>query len=237
MERLGEGWFRLVLTTFRSSSVEAGQRELLPAAIHICGSDSVRYGRYQFESSDAIDPAAPEPQRLVLRQEIHCGEIADATTTSPPTASEPGAQWRPSIEQEQLVESLTYAYFSARDQGEYRQAYALLSVSLQSTTTFERWRSQKEKFNASAGPVRARKIKKVTWYKDPPQALLPGLYAAVDFVSQFTNIDIHCGFVAWHQQQDGSFRVIREEENFIDREMQEKMAEPELATVRSRFGC
>ena len=106
----------------------------------------------------------------------------------------------------------------------------------QQTVPFDSWSSREEEFNSKAGPVKKRTIKKITWYKDPPRAA-PGIYAAVDFASEFANIDIHCGFIAWQMQEDGSFRVIREEVNFIDKAMQQKLKAGELDRIRAQFGA
>lgn len=237
IQKLGDGWYRLVLKSFRSSSVDAGQQELLPTAKETCPEKSVRYGKYEFETSEPVSPTV-EKRPLLLKQEIHCVDTVDDPGIPSPAATAPAPpQWNPSPEQERLIERLTYAYFSAKDTLNYREAYSLLSATQQATMPFERWRSMIETFNSKAGNIRSRRIKKITWYKDPPQAPSPGVYAAADFVSEFTNIEIHCGYVVWHQQQDGLFRLVREEENFIDKEMQQKLPQNELVAARARFGC
>ena len=229
VEKLGDDRFRLVLRSFRSGSVDAGQQELFPKAAELCAGKNVRYGKYEFETSEPVDPSKAQ-KLLLLKQEIACGDSAGAGV-----AAKPDSQWRPTPAQEEQVASLTYAYFSARDAGKYREAYALFSPTQQQTVSFDRWSSRVEQFNANAGPVRSRKIKKISWYKDPPRAG-PGVYAAVDYASEFENIDVHCGFVAWHMEADSSFRVMREEENFIDKATRQKLKEGELAKLRAQFG-
>jgi Protein of unknown function (DUF4019) len=235
IEKLGEASYRLVLKSFKSAEVSAGQQELVPTARRLCADKSIRFGKYEFEKSEPLRPGAGQVRSLVLKQEIHCGDIAGAPATSP-AAAKPDPQWRPTAEQEKLIESVTLTYFAAKDQRNYSQAYAFLSPSRQAATPFESWRSEREQFHSRAGDVHSRKIKKITWYKDPPQAA-PGLYAAADFESRFANIDIHCGYLVWHQAQDRTFRLIREEENLIDKEMQRKLPPAELAAARAKFGC
>src|SRR6267378_5322038 len=183
VQRLSEDSFRLVLRSFRSRSVDAGQEEILPKAREVCGGKHVGYGKYQFETSEAIRPSNAERKPLVLRQDIKCSDLASAP---PPTVSvtNSDAQWRPTPAQAQLVERQTYAYFTAKDTGKYQEAYSLLSAAQKSTIPFDRWTAITEKFNSEAGQVQSRRIKKVTWYKDPPRTE-PGVYAAVDFASQF----------------------------------------------------
>jgi hypothetical protein len=104
-------------------------------------------------------------------------------------------------------------------------------------SSFESWSETTMKFNAQAGKVLERRIRKVTWYKDPPNAQLPGVYAAVDFIGRFENVDTHCGYVVWHQRDDGAFRIMREEQNFIDKKTQAGLDERTLAELKARFRC
>ena len=64
-----------------------------------------------------------------------------------------------------------------------------------------------------------------------------GVYVAVDFFSIFQNVDFHCGFLIWHQQQDGSFLLMREEQNYILRQIQDTLEPDELAEIKAQFGC
>lgn len=89
-----------------------------------------------------------------------------------------------------------------------RSAIACMKQSI----TFATWKSKAVDFNARAGAVGQRAIVKITWYRNPPQ-VEPGLYAAVDFSSRFAQVDLHCGFLAWREQLDGKFLLVREEEN------------------------
>src|SRR6266446_346416 len=122
VQRLGEDSFRLVLKSFRSRSVDAGQEELLPKAREVCGGKNVGYGKYRFETSEAISPANANNQSLILRQDISCSDVVNP---SPPTVSitNRDVQWRPTAAQAQLVERQTYAYFYAKDTGKYKEAY------------------------------------------------------------------------------------------------------------------
>jgi hypothetical protein len=101
---------------------------------------------------------------------------------------------------------------------------------------WERWRDFTTKFRSEAGPVRSRQIRKITWYIDPPSAG-PGVFAAVDFVGEFENLFLQCGYVVWRQQPNKSFLLIREEENAINRANAEKMSPDDLKAVRAKFGC
>jgi hypothetical protein len=134
------------------------------------------------------------------------------------------------------VQTQTISYFSARDGGRLDEAYAKFSSSQKDIVPFETWRASIESFNAKAGPVTARTLRKITWYKDPPDGRL-GVYAAVDFFSEFPNLALHCGYVVWHEHPDGSFAIVREEENVIDKPAMAKLKPGELERVRAEYRC
>jgi hypothetical protein len=93
-----------------------------------------------------------------------------------------------------------------------------------------------EGFNANAGKPQGRFLRKVTWYKDTPQAG-PGLYVAVDYSSKFERLALHCGYVVWHEQPEGSFLQVREEMNVIDNATMAKIKPEQLESVRAQFRC
>lgn len=235
LQRLGNDSFRLVLKSYSSRTVEAGQEELLPRAKEVCGTKKVEYGKYQFETVDPVNSSAANASFLVLKQNFVCGAMTGIQAPVKSPAHTDG-QWRPSTAQVQQVELLSKAYFAAKDERRYKAGYQLLSPALRQTTAFEHWGSAAEDFNAKVGEPRARLIKKITWYKNPPQAA-PGTYAAVDFSSRFANADIHCGYLVWSEQADGSFLIIREEQNFIDKAVARTLKPDELEKARAQFKC
>ena len=235
VQSIGDDSFRLVLKSYNSSTVGAGQQELLPKAKEVCGAKTVSYGKYQFKTMEPVGPTTASGTFLVLTQDITCGLSAGTQLSAAPTIVR-DERWRPTDAQVQHVERQSNTYFAAKDGRRYKDAYELLSTSAKQITSFERWSSVAQNFNSKAGEVLHRDIKKITWYKNPPQAA-PGTYAAVDFSSQFANVNIHCGYLVWFEQGDGSFVMVREEENFIDKVMEQKMNPNELVRVRSEFGC
>ena len=112
----------------------------------------------------------------------------------------------------------------------------MLSRAQQETLPFERWSALRDDFNSKAGAVRERNITRITWYKDPPNAA-PGVYAAADFSSQFENTAVHCGYVVWREQPDGSFLLVREEEGFLEKATEAKLKPEERARARAHLRC
>jgi hypothetical protein len=231
VERLGEDAYRLILTSFTSKTVQAGQQELQAKARQLCGTKSPYLGKYEYNLSESFRDNSKDHGHLLLKQQLSCGDGA-----APDAGSPAASRVEASAGQIARVEQLTRQYFGAKDQQRYKEAYALLAPTQQDITPFARWQLSSDEFNLHAGAAGERTIKSITWYRDPPQAA-PGLYAAVDFVSRFANLEIHCGYVAWHEQADGSFLIVREEENALDRTVAKNLKPGELDKVRTRFGC
>ncbi|MGL4576939.1 MAG: DUF4019 domain-containing protein [Burkholderiaceae bacterium] len=144
--------------------------------------------------------------------------------------------WRPSPQQRSLIETTTKAYFAARDANNSEGAYAFLSARQRQSLQPNVFQRLLEEFNARAGAVQGRRLRAITWYKDTPQGG-PGLYVAVDYSSEFANLALHCGYIVWHEQLDGSFLQVREETNIIDKATMDKLKPGDFEKIRAQFRC
>ncbi|MBK0394868.1 DUF4019 domain-containing protein [Ramlibacter algicola] len=123
--------------------------------------------------------------------------------------------WMPSAEQVRHVVEQSRRYFAARDAGRFDAAFRQYAPTQKAQVSFDGWRKGVQEFNQRAGGVRSRKLLRITWYKDPPQAR-PGVYAAVDFASTTAKLALHCGYLVWREQDDGKLGIVREEDNVLD---------------------
>jgi hypothetical protein len=131
-------------------------------------------------------------------------------------SSDSPAGWAPSDAQVSQAKEAALAFLAALDRGDAAKAYASLSELNRQQQPLEAYQSELRKFNAEAGPVRERRITTITWTKDPPNAPAKGVYAAVDLVSRFAEVDRHCGYLMLYQPEEGlPFTVMRQESNFI----------------------
>jgi len=131
------------------------------------------------------------------------------------TDSAPG--WLPTDDQVRAAMDAVHGFLDSMDQGRAEAAYALLGEDMKRAQPPADFTAALGQFNAKAGPVQSRRIVRVTWTKDPAQAPLPGVYAAIDLVSRFANIDRHCGYIVLYQAPaGGGFTVMRREDNFMD---------------------
>jgi hypothetical protein len=223
------------MTTSETTDVAAAQNALMPSAEQLCGEKKPQFGHYSFETKEPLNKTVGVfSQTLILKQEITCEAVSALQSQK---INSVAGKWNPTKAQEENIQQLTYQYFSNRDTGKYQQAYSLFAVSLKESISEKNWLERVKQFNSKAGKALKRTVSKLTWYNNPPSSPTPGIYAAADYVSQFENVDIHCGFVIWKQQKDGSFQVVREEENFIDKATQSTMKDSDIARFKAQYGC
>lgn len=164
---------------------------------------------------------------------------AQAASDLPPqqVRDAPGsAAWTPSEAQARRLVRQTEDYLSAKAQGRFADAYAVFAPAQKQAVPFDRWHADIERFNAKAGPFEGRSLTKLTWYRNPPGEQ-PGVYVAAEFRDQFRDLSLHCGYVAWRQRMDGSFEVVHEEENTIEKSVAARMSPEQLQRARAAFKC
>lgn len=230
----GDNGYRLILKSYRSSTVPAGQAELIAKSAALCAPRKASFGRYAFDLTEPVAGRKDKATVLVLRQDIECGVAPSAASS--PAAQTSTAPKMATPEQVRRVEQQTQRYFEAKDHRHYPSAYDMMAASMKQGIHFETWTGRAEAFNAKAGAVERRTISRITWYHNPPH-VEPGLYAAVDFTSKFAGVDLHCGFLAWREQHDGKLVLVREEENYIENEIRQKLAPSDIEKLRQQFNC
>jgi hypothetical protein len=151
-------------------------------------------------------------------------------------SSNADALWRPLPIQLARIESTTKSYFTARDNNKFEDAYSQLSSRQKQFLTFAQYKKIVEEFNSNAGQAKGRELRAITWYKDTAQTG-PGLYVAVDFASAFDNLALHCGYVVWQEQNDGSYLLVRQEDNVIDNAAMAKLKPGDLEKIYAQYRC
>ena len=182
---------------------------------------------------------------FVLAVAMHPSAFGQGSSVATPTVQQPLHQvastnsdtaWRPSPSQRETVETLTKEYFSLRDTNKAEAAYELLSERQKQHQPFPTFSRKLREFNESSGDAQGRTLRKVTWYKDTPQAG-PGLYVAVDFYSKYSGLALHCGYVVWHEQPNGSFLQVSEVTNIIPNAAIPAIKPEQMASIRAQFRC
>jgi Protein of unknown function (DUF4019) len=97
------------------------------------------------------------------------------------------------------------------EEGDDGRSFELLAPTFQRNLTRASWKSALEETKAQLGRQISQKLRRVVWYENPPNAPLPGTYAAVEFDSTYENADLHFRYVILHSQNGAPFRVMRNE--------------------------
>jgi hypothetical protein len=84
--------------------------------------------------------------------------------------------------------------------------------------TLEQWKKFERDFVTVSGGAPQFYDLKATWYKDPPNAQGPGIYAAFDYSCKYENIKICSGVIILYSQTGSEFHVMRHERNYIYKE-------------------
>lgn len=151
-----------------------------------------------------------------LAASLATAALADAAPHEINITSDSAPGWLPTKDQEDSARATVDRFLAALDQGHVADAYALMAEANRSAQPFASFADRQAKFNARAGTVKERRIVKITWTKDPADAPAAGVYAAVDLVSRFAEVDRHCGVLILYQAPDGgAFKAMRQEDNFI----------------------
>jgi Protein of unknown function (DUF4019) len=153
------------------------------------------------------------------------------------TPAQSQGSWTPSEQQKLNVHLATQQYFRLVERGDFPAAYAMLSKDMQHSISLERWSIRRAEFNARMGEVVERSIRNITWGQEPAGAIQGSVFAAVDHGGKFRQAEIHCGRLFWQQQADGSFKLLREMENGIDKKAQSQMTAEQLAAARKKIRC
>ena len=233
-ERIGENGYRLRIQVPNTSEVERAQTLLMPEAQRLCDGRTPYFGHYRWDGQERMDnqSGAREAVSLTLEQDISCGAPGPVPAQ---TAAAPDSAWQPSPADVEAVLDRTNTYLAAKDSGRFRDAYDMLSPTNQAMATFETWSGQARAFNSEAGASRGRQLIRVTWYNDPPGAPVPGIYAAVDFNGDFAGLHFLCGYVVWLLQPDGSWQLVREEQNRASRADSPDMTAENIARIRAQY--
>lgn len=232
--QLGSDSYEVKMTTSETTDVGTAQHMLTSGAARLCKEKIPAFGHYKFETHESLVKTKNSLPTLVLLQKITC---ITATSAAVEKSQATPDEWQPTQDQEEAIQRLTHQYFSNRDHGRFEEAYLMFSPSFKSTIRKDDWVARIQPFHEKAGMPIKRQISKITWYNNPASSPDAGVYAAADYTSQFQNIDIHCGFVIWKRQPNGSFQIIREEENYIDKTTQSTMKDSDIKRMQAQYGC
>lgn len=210
------------------------QASLLPVARQVCGGRSAQLGRYRFESTRLLAPAASDPGTQAFIQQVECGAPAAAASEPP---GQPAPRTPPTDDDKRRVTERTLAYLAAKDRGDFAAAREFFEPGAASMLASPEGEQRRRSFNKAAGQPAQRQVVRLTWYDDPEGAPRRGRYAAADYRADYPHAGFYCGFAMWWLQPDGEFRIVRIEEGEILDADAKAIAPGQLASVRAQLGC
>jgi hypothetical protein len=137
--------------------------------------------------------------------------------------------WEPAESDVLKVKMLSYLYFQAKSNRDFQTAFNTFAKATAAGMNFKEWKSTQEKFYNSAGAELDRSFYRMTWYQNPPDAELPGIFVAVDFSAKFTQIGTQCGTLMWHRLDTGGFELIRDQVHTLGKTAQK--------SIKTQSGC
>ncbi|HZF44172.1 MAG TPA: DUF4019 domain-containing protein [Sphingomonadaceae bacterium] len=210
-----------------------GQLLLAREAQRRCDLLFARLGRYRFEGNRALGETTPKPVKWKVRQEFTCGK-ALAEVPQPP-AADPDWQPTPAIEQE--IMNATARYFAWVDAADAPNAHAAWSAENQQMLPLAQRREVLTDERKAAGEPLGHRVLKLSWYINPADAPMPGIYVAADYEKRYRNLAAHCGYLVWFRQPDGRFVIVREEAGRLNRSDASAMSPSMLAEARAQLRC
>lgn len=135
----------------------------------------------------------------------------------------PKTQWTPSEEQKNRAVAALSRFLNATDEGRYQDAYEMMTPGMKDLMPFARFLAHEQRFNEQSGGEPARTETRATWYKDPPKASAPGVYAAFNIRCSFKKIKLCEEVIILYEQSNGEFLVMRQERNFVDKDNEQRL--------------
>jgi hypothetical protein len=210
-----------------------GQTLLAREAQRRCHPLFAQPGRYRSEGNQAFGKTRPAPVKWKAQQEFTCGKALPEVPQPP--AADPDWQPTPAIEQE-IIE-ITRRYFARVDVADAPGAHASWSAENQQMLPLAQRRAMLADQRKAAGEPLGHRVLKLSWYVNPADAPMPGIYVAADYEKRYRNMAAHCGYLVWSRQADSSFVIVREEAGRLSKSDAAAMSPSMLAEARAQLRC
>ena len=222
VEPKGDG-FRAEAAAFGVEQSTAVEAEIEQQASELCAGKQIKWGEFGSLTELGKTPGSTPPKISGYYQEFRCVLAEVPNQVALPD------NWSPTATDESDVRRFFETYYTTRDAGRFDAAAAMFEPGVQEGRSAE----QQQEFNRKLGHGK-RRITAVTWYVNRPDAPRPGAYIALDFVGNYPNLHVYCGYLMLYRQGPGQYQIAREEQNLFERG--DGSADPnQVATMRSAF--
>lgn len=117
-------------------------------------------------------------------------------------------EWKPSAQQTADAAALLARFHGAVDAERYQEAYALFTPATKAQLPLDQFVADEASMRSQAGPL-THAVAKTTWYKDPPNAVGPGIFTAYDETCSGKNMASCTEVVILHEPPGGTLQVMR----------------------------
>jgi hypothetical protein len=117
----------------------------------------------------------------------------------------------PSAAQKAESEKIFRGFIGAIKEARYADAYLLQTESMKRLIPLAQWSDMEAAFRARAGSNPQFGNVVVHWFKDPPGAEAPGIYALFEYECRYENLILCRGGVMLHSLRGDTFAVMRHE--------------------------
>jgi hypothetical protein len=131
--------------------------------------------------------------------------------------------WKPDKALAAQATELVQRFLAAIDNEQWEAAHDFLGQSLKNVLSVEKLAKLQQKFVEIGGGKPVRTKSRHTWYKDPPRAPSPGIYAAFNHACSLPKQNYCDDIVILHQSPGGDLKVIRYERKFVNPALERRL--------------
>ena len=182
------------------------ESEIGRRAADLCGRNEVRWGAFTSVAKLGKNPAAEPAPVTGYTHEFSCA------APNPRTYEPAPSDWKATATDVRDAVAVFETYYSKRDSGDFSEAMRLFAPGVLGDPAS--WATEMSATNKKIGRGK-RRVTGVTWYVNPAGAPHPGVYVAIDFVGEFPQTYVYCGYVALYRRGSGSYEIMREEQNMF----------------------
>ncbi|MGY3266772.1 hypothetical protein [Lysobacter sp. HA35] len=223
----GAGRFRVRATVPDTTDVQHAQALLAPAFAQLCQGARVTLGHYTFEGSEPL--TGKGSKQLMLAQDVQCGD-------SPPLVHDSAERPAPTARDEARVRSNMLDYLKARDAGDRAMLASIYSSEMKRALLNDGMIKASVAFRDAAGGPGAPRLSELDW-QDDPEGTEPGRYVAVDYIVDYPNGAVSCGYVGWRQLSPELYEIIRVEQGDLERTALDAIPVADRDAARRKIGC
>ncbi|MGY1457922.1 DUF4019 domain-containing protein [Luteimonas sp. A534] len=234
----GDGRYTLSTVVHGTMDPGEGLVAITPEALTTCGARFPHFGKYRFEAWSQLGASdTPGPESLRYSHDITCHDAPQETIETASMPVPPAPDSPPTEDDAAIINALTLAYFTAKENADADAAYQLLSPEMASYATPEEWAATRSAFNAKVGPGAETRLVRTTWYDNPANAPSLGRYVAVDYGVTYPSQGFTCGYVMWLRQADGGYLIVREEKAQVTPDNVAGLSPEQVASMRAQLMC